>query len=405
MQEWTIMLYANGHNELEPENWATVEQFTRMSSHPEVTITMQVARETRGLVTLIRSSIDHAKYAPEWSGVRRFVLENNRMEHQLISPDLNMADPVQLYQYIVWSIRSYPAKRYLLILGGHIYQFVGMLPDFSQDQPYFMGFPELSTAINRACKESGATLEALILDTCYASTIENLYEFGREPDPSVRYLLTYFGSGPLAGFPYEACMESMMLEPHMPTVEIFESFINKCMLKYHNHQVVLYRIDHLQLSMAKHLFSMLAYQYLSEQHTIERQLSPLDLLQATDPHSTGHPLRAMISSCCESLILIRHFTAEQSLMPLHVLHTRIPDERRRDLYKRLSFSKKNYWTHLICQMALEEVYDAEELRLAPLPMTRPILDTFISSSLTNLSEQQQQTIIADLVSYKRWFAT
>ena len=73
-----------------------------------------------------------------------------------------MANPKKLYDFISWGMQLYPANKYMLILGGHGYQFVGMMTDYSQKAAYIMGIPEMARAINMAANEAGRKIDALV---------------------------------------------------------------------------------------------------------------------------------------------------------------------------------------------------------------------------------------------------
>jgi hypothetical protein len=179
-KNWTILIYTDGNNELEPEMWKNKLNVEKIGSDDRVHVVMQIGREARGLVKKIRP-FDYLPPCKEnWTGVRRYSFVNGKSVLLEDLGKINMADPMCLYDFIKWGIESFPSQHYMLILGGgHGFQYVGTLMDYSQNIPYLMGIPEMCTIFDMIYEESKVNIDLLIIDTCHFNSVEVLYELGK----------------------------------------------------------------------------------------------------------------------------------------------------------------------------------------------------------------------------------
>ena len=200
-KKWTILIYANGNNELQPEIWQSKIAAENTGSHQNVNVVLQISREKDTLVSILRPSISFPSRVAKWIGTRRYLIDNGKSTLLKDLGKINMSSPATLYEFTKWAIPLYPAQNYMLILSGHGYQFVGAITDYSQHAPFIMGISEMCTAIERACSELNCKIDLLVCDICYFNSIEVMYEFGKKEAPAVKNVLTYFLTGPIAGLP------------------------------------------------------------------------------------------------------------------------------------------------------------------------------------------------------------
>ena len=146
-KQWTLLI-TNGNNELEPEMWPAKLDAEKASSSHNVNVIMQIGRENRQFIRILRP-MDMLPDADErWVGARRYYIKKNQSDFINDLGNINMAYPWSLYDFIKWGMENYPARHYMLILGGHALQFVGMMTDYSQNIPSVMGLPEMAKALN-----------------------------------------------------------------------------------------------------------------------------------------------------------------------------------------------------------------------------------------------------------------
>lgn len=117
-REWTVMVYMNAKNNLEPFALSNFYSMAAVGSTPEVSVVAQLGRP---------SSFRYTEEDGNWSGVYRFLVNKStkpRPEHALVDvaklgESNDMGSPLALKQFIQWAKRTHPAKRYMLVIWNH----------------------------------------------------------------------------------------------------------------------------------------------------------------------------------------------------------------------------------------------------------------------------------------------
>jgi hypothetical protein len=109
--DWTVMVYVNGDNNLEQ---AAVEDFNEMA---QVGSSSQV-----NLITQV--DLIGVYFNIGWSDTRRFRVIKDMNPTNDSSPvmkigEANMGDPKVLADFVNWSMQTYPAKKYALVIWDH----------------------------------------------------------------------------------------------------------------------------------------------------------------------------------------------------------------------------------------------------------------------------------------------
>jgi Clostripain family. len=109
---WTVLVYLNGDNDLEPFALRDFHQMARVGSTPEVHVVTQFDRSGRFAAT-----------APQWGRALRFRVEKGmepRPENALADlGEQNMADGAVLADFVRWGQEAFPAERYALVIWDH----------------------------------------------------------------------------------------------------------------------------------------------------------------------------------------------------------------------------------------------------------------------------------------------
>lgn len=214
LKSWTVLIYANGNNDLEPEISKSILDIESVGSGANANIIVQLSRAPYKLIKSIRPNSVPTDIDGDWSGVRRYLVKENpniskKRDFQSVLLDdlgnLNMADPATLKNFISWGIKEFPSKHIMLILVGHGAGFMGILPDYTLKYPQIMSINGVNIAINKASKETNKKIDILLLDSCYMSMIEIIYELGID-SKSPNYLITPQIS-PIDGLPYNTIMK------------------------------------------------------------------------------------------------------------------------------------------------------------------------------------------------------
>lgn len=391
-KDWTILIYANGNNELEPEMRQAMLNSEKVGSNNDVSVVMQIGREKYELVKLIRPDAD-PKPDDSWSGVRRYLIAKGGATLVGNLKSVNMADPKNLYGFIRWGMRFYPANKYMLILSGHGYQFVGMMTDYSQKAPYIMGIPGMVRAINSAANGIGK-IDVLVLDTCYFNSIEVIYELGKEENHSTKNVITHIKNGAIAGLPYDRIIEIVQKNND---VEDISAIVRKIIdnLPY---DLISYRINHHTLKQIKQFFNDAAAGYLSKNiddgNPSFKKAS--DVLSTTD--------QIVGSNLMSSLII--HFKSNLKSKSFQGIIANRPtkdDSKSISRYYRLGFAQDNCWTCLLNSKCIDVGMDiVQERVLLPIKMKAGEVYAYISMMNPGLEETQKIKILKRLYQYKGW---
>lgn len=111
--EWTVMVYINGKNNLEPFALMNVNQMEKVGSSGKVKVAVEMGRWGY-------SSEDGA-----WKGERRYIIGKDKDEKHVSSrvlqefKDADMGDWHHLVDFVQWARKTAPAKHYMLIVWNH----------------------------------------------------------------------------------------------------------------------------------------------------------------------------------------------------------------------------------------------------------------------------------------------
>lgn len=395
-KDWTILIYANGNNELQPEMWQAKTDAERIGSSAKVHVVIQISREKNELVTILRPYDSLPQSSVKWIGARRYYLTSGK---SVLIKDLgriNMADPVTLYDFIKWGISCYPAKHYLLLLGGHGYQFVGAMTDYSQSVPYIMGIPELCEALQLACSESDRKIDLLVLDICYFNLIEPLYEFGKAENHAVQTILTYIRDGPLQGLPYDKLIQAVQGNSHIADWPGFIAQVVESL----DYDLVAVEINHNKLRQIKILYNDLADCFLASKRDND---TPLHELFSACPQDAWYPLATRVKSAMQSLVCCHKSVTDSKPFLLNCATVPTNNLERIARYAKLSFAQNNNWTYLLSNEAFRsQINPASAVELIPTILSDQEVFTYISIMNPCVPEEGRELIFEKLLRYKKW---
>lgn len=433
IKSWILLIYANGNNELAPETFAALDELRNTAISEDMGVLIQCSFEKKAVIQVIRTLplTDYPEEATDLKGIYE-LKEGLTLVEEMNT--LNLADPKSLYHFLAFAFQHYPAERYGLYLGGHIYQFVGMSPDYSSDTPSILGFPEMKKALEEACKDFNKAIDILFLDTCYASTLEVLYELSSKEN-YIKTLFTFLGRGPMNGLPLGTLAKVISQNLHLDTEPLLKVLIHDLNPFYLPFGAIALALKKDVLDLYKDLLSALAYSYLKHKASLGLDLKGQDLLSLSDPNLPWAPLFKPFNELHRFLILHRSDGDEYSpwRKALHVLYKFIPDDARKKLYYRLSFCQNSYWFNFIGGYALEEplppflkegtshslatgkespsIYEAKAdsstlikpyESLEPLKINKEILETLLTTSNPWLSKAEVLALTEKLITLKRW---
>ena len=236
--EWTVMVFMNGDNNLEEDALIDFMEMARVGSTDEVNVVVQFDRI--------------GKYVPKtdqrfayWTDTLRFRVTKGMKpsrESALTERlnEANMGDGKTLADFVAWSKRTYPAKRYALILWDHGQGWRGVLSPTDEVRVMVSrsgidpGFPfrtaigspfrtlsfdetdrdklynqELQLHLQQVLK--GEKLDLIGFDACLMAMVETAY--------AMRGVATTFAGSeelvPGTGFQYDEWLKLLTSDPQM----------------------------------------------------------------------------------------------------------------------------------------------------------------------------------------------
>ncbi|MDD4601151.1 hypothetical protein SDC9_13751 [bioreactor metagenome] len=395
IKKWTILIYANGNNDLEPETWQAKLAIETSCFSNTVNTILEIGRENRTLVNIFRPRHALSCEDEAWTGVRRYLLEGGQSFLLEDFGKINMADPYSLYQFVKEGMESYPAEHYMVVLGGHGYQFVGSMPDYSQELPYIMGFPEMADALDKACAEAGQKIDLLVADICYFNFIEVIYEFTKHAGHGVQNVLTYICDGPICGMPYAQIIEHIQNQPLCSINDLIKGLVEALKL-----DLVAFTLDHNMLESVKHSFHQLAETYHNTSPISELGLN--EILFTNDPQLPWHTLAIRALQGLEELVIDYRRVSDNDYGLINIANTPTNNVKLNSLYTKLSFSKDNAWTSLLMKPhAIRVIQDKTDSR-APLVLAPEEVYAYISIMNPELATEEKIYVLKKLIAYKSW---
>jgi hypothetical protein len=111
--EWTVMVYMNGKNNLEPDAIANFLQMSEVGSSDAVNVVVEFGRPKKHYTD------DYGA----WSKTLRFKVEKGMepTEDKAVMSvgDVDMGKGKQLVDFVAWARSKYPAKKYMLVVWDH----------------------------------------------------------------------------------------------------------------------------------------------------------------------------------------------------------------------------------------------------------------------------------------------
>lgn len=110
--KWTVMLYMNADNDLDPYALLDFEEMAAVRYSPRVNVVVQLDRYGSGDTDA------------RWGETRRFLLRQHLKPTRSnalrgFGEEANMGDPATLKSFVAWARRSFPAERYMLVIWSH----------------------------------------------------------------------------------------------------------------------------------------------------------------------------------------------------------------------------------------------------------------------------------------------
>lgn len=358
IKAWSILIYADGNNDMEPEIYKSLLDCQKIGSNNNVNVVMQIGRINKNLLRDMRDTEWLTESDDEWEGVRRYYVEKHK---SILIEDLgksNMADPNNLFKFIRWGVETYEAKHYMVVLSGHGAVFIGGLPDLSLQVPYIMGIPDMAEAVNLVKKKLNSEIDILVLDMCYMNSIEVIYELGRNEHSGIKNMLTYTKQGPYEGLNYEKLI--CLTEKYSKSDDL--KLFLKYLIEGLEFKLAAFEINYEKLRKIKEDFNYLAYMYFSSKD--KNIKNPVDFIKNL---LNMRNVPDCIKNINEKVSSITIYTNEKCTGINNTVTIVTEDIGNLiSLYYKLAFAKNNYWTYLLSDICIDENFtELNKVKIKP----------------------------------------
>jgi hypothetical protein len=217
--EWTIMVFGNGKNDLEPFLLKDLNEMEKIGSTKKVNIIVEAGR------------IDgYDDSDGDWKGVRRYRILKDTDTAKVSSPvlaDLGEAD-MGSYQSVIdfgnWAKKAYPAKHYMLIFWNHGAgwtkggkRIITKGISYDEQSGNHINTPQMGQIM----KALGKT-DVIGTDACLMQMAEVNYEF----KDSVDYIVASEETEPGDGYTYDLFLGPVVANPAMSAMEVGKAAVN-----------------------------------------------------------------------------------------------------------------------------------------------------------------------------------
>jgi hypothetical protein len=218
-KDWTVLIYVSARNNLGLEAIKDVNEMEAAGSTAKVNVVVEMGRIVTEPVFNPFSSVQEPVLPQaDWTGSRRFLMAQDADPLKINSPvlahypDADMGDWRHLAEFIAWGKANYPARKYMLIVGGHGSGWRGVKPPpgaakgISYDEPsgHHISPAELAAAI-----KAGGGVNVYASDACLMQTVEVVYDL----KDSAEYVVGSQETTPGSGYNYEVFLKALQANP------------------------------------------------------------------------------------------------------------------------------------------------------------------------------------------------
>ncbi len=217
--EWTIMVFGNGKNDLEPFLMKDMNEMEKIGSTDKVNIVVEAGR------------IDGYDTSDgDWKGVRRYRMTKdadvNKVGSKVLADlgNVDMGNYQSVIDFVNWAKQAYPAKKYMLILWNHG---AGWTKDGQPIITKGISYDEqsgnhINTPQMGLIMKSIGKLDVIGTDACLMQMAEVDYEF----KDNVDYIVASEETEPGDGYTYDLFLGPVVKNPTMTPQQVGAAAVN-----------------------------------------------------------------------------------------------------------------------------------------------------------------------------------
>jgi hypothetical protein len=209
-KEWTLLLFLNGHNNLDSYGAYNLNQMEQVGSNENLNMVVQWASEANGKT-------------------RRLLVKKDNDTPKVTSPAVetmnavDMGDYHNLVEFVRWGVKNYPAKHYMIAVwnhgnGWHLMNNGFHTNDISYDDNSgnHITTEQLALAMDESAKIIGHKVDIYGSDACLMAMVE----IAAQMKNSVQYFVGSEETEPGYGWPYNTWMARWAANPKATGAEV-----------------------------------------------------------------------------------------------------------------------------------------------------------------------------------------
>ncbi len=218
-KEWTIMVYVNGKNNLEPYALKDMNEMEQIGSSDKVNVVVEMGRISG------YSSADG-----DWKSTRRYLVQKDNDTNKVTSPVLqdlgktDMGDYNNVVKFVKWAQSAYPAKKYMLVVWNHG---AGWVKSRNLVETRGISYDD-ETGNHINTPQMGLMMKAIGKIDVYGSDacLMQMPEVDYEIAPYVDYIVGSEETEPGDGYTYNLLLGPLVKNPTMSAMELGKLAVN-----------------------------------------------------------------------------------------------------------------------------------------------------------------------------------
>lgn len=220
VRDWTIMVYLDADNNLDGAGIDDFNEMAKVGSTANVNVVVEMDRA---------EGEDNSNNG--WTDTKLFYVTNGMMptpeNARMDLGEKNMGDTDTLIDFVLWAVKNYPAKHYLLDLWDHGGGWQGVCWDDTNNNDS-LTMPELKEAMKTIRENMNKNIDTVLFDACQMGAAEVNYQIKDYVDIAIGSEATVPGDG----CPYDTILLSLTSEPSMTPEKLAVEVVNDYIESY-----------------------------------------------------------------------------------------------------------------------------------------------------------------------------
>jgi hypothetical protein len=221
--KWTIMVYIDADNNLEPNALLDIEELEKVGSTSDVRVVFIIDRSPKNYEAQAAAYIADIGAYGDWSDTRIYLALRHPepgIGSKLLKKlgEKDMGDPATLKGFVEYATRMFPAEHYMLVLWNHGSGFGVAYDDSSGSDG--LTLDELRSVLKQLRSE-GIRIDVVGFDACLMATVETLSSVAGLAD----YVVASEELEPGYGWPLDSMLEILASNPSISPRELLAGLV------------------------------------------------------------------------------------------------------------------------------------------------------------------------------------